>query len=216
MLHTILAGALIGIGGTVAMDIWAVILWKVFGQGAPNWGPVGRWTWHLKTGTVFHDNIGSAEPYAHEQALGWAFHYFVGIVYGIVLAVFMGATWLAAPTFLPAFVWGIVTVAAGWFLLQPGLGIGWAASKTPNPNMVRVLNLIGHTVFALGMWGTALALVPADARVAAADDGKLCAQVVVCGLKSGNYKEYPTSCDAEADGATAIAPKTGDSCPAVN
>lgn len=49
-----------------------------------------------------------------------------------------------------------MTVAAGWFLLQPGLGIGWAASKTPNPNKVRALNLAAHTVFGLGLWLTAL------------------------------------------------------------
>ena len=158
MLNTILIGALIGIGGTIAMDIWAVILWKFFGQNAPNWAPVGRWTWHLQNGTVFHDSIGNAMPYANEQALGWAFHYIVGVVYGIALALFMGEAWLAAPTFLPAWIWGIVTVGAGWFLLQPGLGIGWAASKTPKPMKVRAMNLIGHTVFALGMWGTALLL----------------------------------------------------------
>ena len=158
MLGTILIGALIGIGGTVAMDVWAVILWKLFGQGAPNWAPVGRWTWHLKDGTVFHRSIGDAAPYAHEQALGWIVHYAVGILYGIALALFMGETWLASPTFLPAFVWGIVTVAAGWFLLQPGLGLGWAASNTPNPMKVRAMNLVAHTIFALGMRGTALAL----------------------------------------------------------
>jgi hypothetical protein len=158
MLHTILIGALIGIGGTVAMDIWAIILWRLFGQSAPNWAPVGRWTWHLQDGTVFHDSIAHATPYANEQALGWAFHYFVGIVYGVVLALFMGETWLAEPTLLPAFIWGIVTVGAGWFLLHPGLGLGWMASNTPNPTKVRAMGLIAHTIFALGMWGTAIAL----------------------------------------------------------
>ena len=121
MLGTILIGALIGIGGTAAMDVWSIVLWKVFGQGAPDWAPVGRWTWHLQGGTVFHRRIGDAAPYAHEQALGWFVHYAVGILYGVALALVMGAAWLAAPTFLPALVWGIVTVAAGWFLLQPGL-----------------------------------------------------------------------------------------------
>lgn len=158
MLHIILIGALIGIGGTVAMDVWAVILWKFFGQNAPNWAPVGRWTWHLQHGTVFHGRISDAQPYAGEQALGWVFHYFVGIVYGVALAVFMGETWLAAPTFLPALIWGIITVGAGWFLLQPGLGLGWAAAKTPNPAKARIMNLVGHTIFALGMWCTALLL----------------------------------------------------------
>jgi hypothetical protein len=134
----------IGIGATVLMDLWALFLHKAFGQPRPNWGPVGRWVWHL-TDKVFHDDIGTAAPYAHEVALGWAFHYFVGIVYGIILVVLAGTGWLSAPTFLPAFILGIVTV-----------GAGWAASKLPNPMKVRALNLVAHTVFALGMFSTAL------------------------------------------------------------
>ena len=158
MLDLIINGVLIGIGGTIAMDILAVILWKGFSQGAPNWAPVGRWVWHLQSGKVFHDSIGNAAPYANEQALGWVFHYVVGVVYGVVLAVVMGPAWLAAPTFLPAFIWGMITIAAGWFFLQPALGVGWAASKTPNPTKSRAMNIFGHTVFALGMWLTALLL----------------------------------------------------------
>ena len=53
--------------------------------------PVGRWFWHLKNGTVFHDDIARAEPYAHERALGWIGHYAVGILYGVVLALLAGA-----------------------------------------------------------------------------------------------------------------------------
>ena len=158
MLNAILDGILIGIGGTLAMDLWAIVLWKAFGQGAPNWAPVGRWTGHLRNGTIFHSSIADASPVVGEQALGWVVHYAVGIVYGIALALFMGESWLASPTFLPALVWGIATVSAGWFLLQPGLGLGWAASKTADPMRVRMMNLVAHTVFALGMWGTALAV----------------------------------------------------------
>jgi hypothetical protein len=146
----------IGIGATALMDLWAIFLNTVFAQPRPNWGLVGRWVWHLRDGKVFHDDIGEAAPYAHESALGWAFHYFVGIIYGIILAVVAGAAWLAAPTFLPAFILGIVTVGAGWFLLAPGMGAGWAASKRPNPMQIRALNLVSHTVFALGLFGTAL------------------------------------------------------------
>lgn len=149
-------GVAIGVGATILMDLWAIVLHKFFGENLPNWALVGRWFWHLKEGRVFHDDIGKAEPYAHELALGWIGHYVVGILYGVILVIFAGAAWLATPTFLPAWILGIVTVGAGWFLLQPGLGIGWAASKTPNPTKVRLLNLIAHTVFAIGLWGTAL------------------------------------------------------------
>jgi hypothetical protein len=146
----------IGIGATALMDIWAIFLNKVFGQARSNWGLVGRWVWHLREGKVFHDDIGQAAPYAHELALGWAFHYFVGIVYGLILVWATGPAWLAAPAFLPAFILGMVTVGAGWFLLAPGMGAGWAASKRPNPMRIRALNLVSHTVFALGLFGTAL------------------------------------------------------------
>ena len=157
-MELLLKGAAIGLGATVLMDLWALLLWKAFRQARPNWGPVGRWFWHLKNGTVFHDSIADAEPYAQERAIGWIFHYAVGILYGVILAIAMGTAWFAAPTFLPAWILGIVTVGAGWFLLQPGLGIGVAASRTPNPGKVRVHNLVAHTVFALGLYGTALLL----------------------------------------------------------
>lgn len=146
----------IGIGATILMDIWAIVLAKASVTGSPNWAPVGRWFWHLRKGQVFHDDINAAEPYAHELALGWIGHYAVGILYGILLVLLAGAEWLAAPTFLPAWIFAIVTVAAGWFLLQPGLGLGWAASKTPNPTKGRVLNLLAHTVFGFGLYATAL------------------------------------------------------------
>lgn len=156
MIDLLWRGAVIGIGATVLMDIWAIILSRFPGQGLPNWAPVGRWVWHLQHGKVFHQSIRTAAPYQHEQALGWAFHYLVGLLYGIILVLIMGRGWLAHPTFLPAWIWGIVTIAAGWFLLQPGLGIGWAASKTPNPTMTRILGLVAHTVFGFGLFGTAL------------------------------------------------------------
>ncbi|RWA63620.1 DUF2938 domain-containing protein [Mesorhizobium sp.] len=155
MLDVIWRSVAIGIGATALMDVWAVFLHKAFAQPRPNWGPVGRWVWHLRS-KIFHDDIGEASPYAHEVALGWAFHYFVGIVYGIILVVLAGTAWLTQPTFLPAFILGIVTVGAGWFLLAPGMGAGWAASKRPNPMQIRALNLVAHTVFALGLYGTAL------------------------------------------------------------
>ena len=156
MWELIWRGSIIGFGATLAMDLWAIILTFAFRQPKPNWAPVGRWFYHLKSGTVFHHTIADAAPYRHEQALGWITHYAVGIAYGIILALALGSSWLAEPTLLPAWIWAIATVAAGWFLLQPGLGLGCAASKTPNPNKVRALNLLAHTAVGLGLWLTAL------------------------------------------------------------
>jgi len=146
----------IGIGATVLMDIWALLLAKLKVTGPVNWAPVGRWFWHLGKGRVFHESIADAAPYRHEMALGWIGHYAIGITYGVLMGLVGGAAWFAEPTFLPAWIVGLVTVGFGWFLLQPGLGLGWAASKLPNAGKVRALNLAAHTVFGFGLYATAL------------------------------------------------------------
>ena len=146
----------IGIGATALIDVWAIVLNRAFGLALPNWGLVGRWVWHLQSGQVFHDDIAAAAPHGQELALGWLFHYAVGIAYGALLVAVVGPAWLAAPTFLPAWILGLVTVGAGWFLLAPGMGAGWAAAKRPNAMQIRALNLVAHTVFGFGLYGTAL------------------------------------------------------------
>jgi len=156
MMGVLATGVVMGLLGTAAMDIWAMVLTRAFGQPAPNWAMPGRWLGHVFRGQVWHDDIGAAESVANELRLGWAFHYGVGVAYGVVFAVLAGADWLAAPTFLPVWLFALVTIAAGWFLLQPGMGLGWAASKTANPWKARALGLVAHTWFGLGMWIGAL------------------------------------------------------------
>lgn len=156
MIELLWPGILIGTGATILMDLWAILLWRAFGQPKPNWAPPGRWFRHAFGGKFFHDDIANAAPYDRELALGWTGHYVVGIAYGVIFAWIVGPEWFAAPTFVPAWIFGLITIAAGWFLMQPGMGLGWAAAKTPNPNKVRLLGLAAHTVFALGLYGTAL------------------------------------------------------------
>lgn len=147
-----IVGALMGVGGTFAMDIWALVLSRFGVAPFPNWAMPGRWLGHIARGRVFHDDIGAAAPVTGELALGWVLHYGVGVIYGIVFAMFAGVVWVAKPDFTLVWIFSLITIAAGWFLLQPGMGLGWVASKTPNPWKVRGLGLIAHTVFAIGMW----------------------------------------------------------------
>lgn len=152
----ILKGVALGVGATVAMDLWALLMGALRVNPAPNWVMPGRWFWHAARGRVFHDDIAAAEAYGAEQALGWAGHYVVGIAYGVIFALIAGPGWFADPTFLPAWIFALVTISAGWFLMQPGMGLGWAAAKTPNPWKVRGLGLAAHTAFGLGLWVTGL------------------------------------------------------------
>lgn len=152
----VMSGVAMGVIATVAMDIWAQLLHRFAGLPAPNWAMVGRWVAHMPRGQLVHDSIGAADPVPGELAIGWLFHYVVGIAYGVALVVIMGAGWLATPTFLPAWIFAVLTVGFGWFVMQPGMGLGWAASKTPNPWRARGLSLAAHTVFGVGLWLGAL------------------------------------------------------------
>ena len=156
MSDLLVAGVVMGLVATAMMDASAVLLRRSAGVPMPNWAMVGRWAAHLARGRVFHDDIGQATSVEGEHAIGWVFHYAVGVIYGVVLAFLMGPAWLAAPTFAPAWGFSMLMLGFGWFLLQPGLGLGWAAAKTPNPAKARVLGLVAHTVFGAGLWLGAL------------------------------------------------------------
>ena len=53
---------------------------------------------------------------------------------------------------------GLGTIVAPWFILQPGMGAGIAASKTPDPRAARLRNLATHTVYGIGLFVSAVAL----------------------------------------------------------
>ena len=55
-------------------------------------------------------------------------------------------------TALPALLLGVVSVAAPLLLMQPGFGMGLAASRMANPWQVRLRALVTHLVFGLGVY----------------------------------------------------------------
>lgn len=152
----ILQSVAAGVVATAAMDVWALILNRVAGVPKPNWALVGRWFGHVARGVLRHDDIAAAAPIPSETRVGWIAHYAIGILYGLVLVVLAGAAWRAQPTPGPALLVGLVTVGAGWFILQPGMGAGIAASRRPNAWTIRILNVAAHLVFGMGLWLGAL------------------------------------------------------------
>lgn len=151
-------GLVLGLGATILMDLWSILLNRLAGLGMPNWGLVGRWAANLTRGQVYNDDIRALPRVSGEKRLGWAVHYGVGMAYGVIFLAIAGTGWLERPNALPALGFGLVTILAGWFLTQPGLGLGLAAARAPKPWVVRGLGLAAHSVFGLGLWGTALLL----------------------------------------------------------
>jgi len=143
--------ALIGIGATVIMDVWLTFL-KKMGVQTLNFAFIGRWVGHLFCGKFAHTSIGKSQPIPGELTLGWITHYATGIAFAGLLIAIYGVSWTRAPSLVPAVLVGMSTVVAPLFVMQPAMGSGFAASKTPTPLKNCIRSAVNHTIFGLGLY----------------------------------------------------------------
>ncbi len=152
-------GVLIGVGGAALMDAWALFVRRAFNVRGLDYAMLGRWIGHLGRGRFFHERIASAEPVAGERPLGWLAHYSIGVTFAFLLLAVWGLDWARSPSIWPALAVGLGTISAPWLVMQPAMGAGIAASKAPNPWASRLRNIATHTVYGVGLYCTAVALV---------------------------------------------------------
>ena len=147
---------LTGLGATAVVDVWSLARRRLLGTPLPNYGLVGRWIAHLPRGTFRHASISTAAPVRGEDGIGWATHYLIGIAFAFLLFAVAGGDWFDRPTLAPALLFGIVTVTAPFLVMQPAMGAGFAASRTPRPTAARLQSLTTHAFFGLGLYVSAL------------------------------------------------------------
>lgn len=148
---------LIGVGATAVLDLWLVVLRRL-GVPTGSFALIGRWVAHMARGRFSHASIAKAEPVSIERAIGWVTHYAVGIAFAAVLVALQGSGWIQQPTFMPAFLTGVATVSMPLFVMQPAMGSGFAASKTPTPLQNCARSIANHAVFGVGMYLAAIAI----------------------------------------------------------
>jgi hypothetical protein len=153
---------LIGAGGTAVTDLWAALRKRLLDVPPPNYAMVGRWIAHLARGRFRHDAIATAAPVVREAAIGWCAHYAIGIGFAFLLPSLFGAHWIRQPTLLPALLVGVGTVLAPFLVMQPAMGAGFAASRTPRPGAARLQSVVNHLVFGLGLFVTATLLTTGE------------------------------------------------------
>jgi Protein of unknown function (DUF2938) len=129
--------AVIGVGATAMMD---------------------RWVGHWRRGVFAHEEIAKAHAVSGELAVGWLFHYAIGVALAVLLVAIEGVEWTRAPSLLPALGVGMATVAGPWLVMQPAMGAGLAASRTPSPFKNGARSLANHAIFGLGLYLTAVLL----------------------------------------------------------
>jgi hypothetical protein len=145
----------IGLGATVLVDLWALARHRMWGIPLPDWGLVGRWMAWLPRGRFRHQPIAATPAVRGERVIGWTAHYGIGAAFALALVAVQGAEWLARPTVMPALLFGMATVAAPFLVMQPGMGAGIAASRSPRPGVSRLHSLLTHGMFGLGLYVTA-------------------------------------------------------------
>ena len=151
-MNILVGSILVGAGATAVMDLWAIARKRVFGIAAPDYGLVGRWISHMARGRFRHDRISGSPPVQGEFLVGWTAHYLVGIAFAGILLGICGITWIRNPTIVPALLVGVGTVVAPFLVMQPGMGAGIAASRTPRPSAARLQSLLTHGIFGLGLY----------------------------------------------------------------
>ena len=147
-----MCAVLIGAGATAVMDLWAIARKQLLGIPPLNYGLVGRWLAYLARGRFRHDPIAATPAVRGERLIGWSAHYLIGIAFAAILLAVWGLDWARQPTIGPALIVGIGSVAAPFLVMQPGMGAGVAASRTPRPAAARLQSLVTHGIFGLGLY----------------------------------------------------------------
>lgn len=142
----------IGMGATLTFDLWGLFLKQTFKVAPSNFCLVGRWILYMFEEIFRHSSIGSVPQKAGECTIGWITHYLTGVAFAVMFLAFAGSIWITTPKILTALIFGIITVSAPFFVMQPELGLGVAASKTSNPMQARLRSLLNHTVFGFGIY----------------------------------------------------------------
>ena len=149
---------IIGVGGASLMDVWGAFSRHVLRVQGLDYALLGRWIAHFPRRRFFHDRIAAADPVPGERAIGWTAHYAIGIGFAVPLLMLWGFEWARSPTIWPPMVVGLLTILAPWLVMQPAMGAGIAASRTPNPSAARLRNLATHAVYGVGLYLSAVAL----------------------------------------------------------
>ncbi len=149
---------IVGIGATLAMDIWSFIL-SLFNIKSLDYRFVGRWIGNIPKRQYFHNNIMNTPSIKYELIIGWISHYLIGISFAFLLLVIYGKSWFNKPFLFPALLIGIITIIAPFFIMQPAFGLGIAGSNFPEPDILRLKSFMAHFIYGIGLYVSALLLM---------------------------------------------------------
>lgn len=142
-----------GFIATVCGDAWHLVLRHGFGLPAGSWASAGRWVCGFREGRLIDHAIRQRPPVPHEEAIGWAFHYIVGLLYALLYLAGLALLGSGrAPSLANALVFGLLSLAAPMLMMKPAMGgglFGWRASK---PWLGFSITVSTHMAFGAGLY----------------------------------------------------------------
>ncbi len=151
--------ALLGTLATAMLDLWVLLL-KRLNVPTLDMALLGRWIGLLLRGHINRGPINVAAYVRGERAIGWAAHYTIGVVFAALFLMLAGDAWAQQPVLRCALVFGIATVVAPLFIMQPAMGAGIASSKTRTPLRNVAKSVTNHAVFGGGLFLAAILVQP--------------------------------------------------------
>jgi hypothetical protein len=147
MEHFIFDPIIAGIVCCIAMDVWQRILFLTFNIPPTNWSITGRWFMMLiSKKIIFNQNLDHENPVRYELQIGWAFHYWVAIIYGFAYYFLLAVFDILDTSILSGLIFGLISVIVPWFFYLPVTGKGFMGNKTPNPTLTILLSTSSHVV----------------------------------------------------------------------
>lgn len=143
---------LVGLGATAVADVWQVLLNRVAGLPVANWRLVGRWVSGMRRGVFVLAQPKAAPPEPGELAIGWAFHYVVGLAYAAAYLTLAAALVEGRASLVLALGFGAATLVAPWFVMQPAMGVGVLAKRAPKRGVALLVSSTTHLAFGLGLY----------------------------------------------------------------
>lgn len=139
------------VAGTVAtlvMDLILIARRRWAGIPMLDYAVVGR----LVTDLIVSQNTSfptaPADYDRRDMIVGWTAHYLIGIGFAALLIIGVGPQ----PTFLECLLFGMMTSAAPFLVMQPAMGLGPFAARAPEPGKARINTLFTHLCFGAGLF----------------------------------------------------------------
>jgi hypothetical protein len=148
----LLVGVLVGVAGTMTMDIQASVSRKLgLAMGAKGqW--VGRWYLGIAQGRFVYADITKVPQQAGETRAALVGHYIIGISLAVLYVFAVDWAGVSPASFVVAIGYGLGTCIFPWFLVFPALGFGVFGRRAPRELRVFSASVLNHLGYGLGLW----------------------------------------------------------------